>query len=223
MKVDPDLVIPNKKLSINQGAIHASGWSKAEGGTIAQMYYEALGEKYGFLITAAVISIVGTITFLFAGFGVKEVRDAYEIRRAIESATLTRAVRNLSARHLAALKNDCDRMHAAIRLMRKCGMAIMTGRAEREFLESDLSFHMRLLKVSGNELAEKIIANAYRRNQFFGTHSHQRTLRHVALAWRFHCEILRCCRAKDAAGAVHWLSCHLERSEQDALLPIGRS
>lgn len=163
-----------------------------------------------------------TGTFV-AGFGVKEVRDAYEIRRAIESATLTRAVRHLSARHLAALKNDCDRMHAAIRLMRKCGMAIMTGRAEREFLKSDLSFHMRLLKVSGNELAEKIIANAYRRNQFFGTHSHQRTLRHVALAWRFHCEILRCCRAKDAAGAVHWLSCHLERSEQDALLPIGRS
>lgn len=31
-----------------------------------------LGEKYGFLITAAVISLIGTVTFLFAGFGVKE-------------------------------------------------------------------------------------------------------------------------------------------------------
>lgn len=30
------------------------------------------GEKYGFLITAAVISLIGTVTFLFAGFGVKE-------------------------------------------------------------------------------------------------------------------------------------------------------
>ncbi|MBR1747275.1 MAG: MFS transporter [Clostridia bacterium] len=31
-----------------------------------------VGEKYGFLITAAVISLIGTVTFLFAGFGVKE-------------------------------------------------------------------------------------------------------------------------------------------------------
>jgi excinuclease ABC subunit A len=50
MKVDGNLVIPDKKLSINQGAIKASGWSNAEGGTICQMYYEALGEKYGFTL-----------------------------------------------------------------------------------------------------------------------------------------------------------------------------
>lgn len=50
LKVDPDLIIPNKKLSIRDGAIRASGWSNAEGGTIAQMYYEALGKKYGFTL-----------------------------------------------------------------------------------------------------------------------------------------------------------------------------
>ncbi|MBO4339168.1 MAG: excinuclease ABC subunit UvrA [Clostridia bacterium] len=50
MRVDENLVIPNKKLSINKGAIKASGWSNAEGGTICQMYYEALGEKYGFTL-----------------------------------------------------------------------------------------------------------------------------------------------------------------------------
>ena len=47
MQVDPDLVIPNKDLSIREGAIRASGWYYAEGG-IAQMYYEALAEHYGF-------------------------------------------------------------------------------------------------------------------------------------------------------------------------------
>ena len=50
LKVDPDLIIPNKKLSIRDGAIRASGWSNAEGGTIAQMYYEALDKKYGFTL-----------------------------------------------------------------------------------------------------------------------------------------------------------------------------
>ena len=50
LKVDPDLIIPNKKLSIRDGAIRASGWTNAEGGTIAQMYYDALGKKYGFTL-----------------------------------------------------------------------------------------------------------------------------------------------------------------------------
>lgn len=48
MKVDPKLVVPDEKLSIRQGAIKASGWSAAEGGTIAQMYFEGLADHYGF-------------------------------------------------------------------------------------------------------------------------------------------------------------------------------
>lgn len=47
MRVDPNMVIPNRKLSIREGAIRASGWYYAEGG-IAQMYFEALAEKYNF-------------------------------------------------------------------------------------------------------------------------------------------------------------------------------
>lgn len=57
LKVDPDLIIPNKKLSIRDGAIRASGWSNAEGGTIAQMYYEALGKKYGFTLDTPICDL----------------------------------------------------------------------------------------------------------------------------------------------------------------------
>ena len=50
MRVDPDRIIPNKKLSIKQGAIRASGWGNAEPGTISAMYYNALGKKHGFTL-----------------------------------------------------------------------------------------------------------------------------------------------------------------------------
>nr|WP_297173681.1 excinuclease ABC subunit UvrA [uncultured Agathobaculum sp.] len=50
MRVDPDRIIPNKKLSIRQGAIRASGWGSADPGTIAAMYYTALGKKHGFTL-----------------------------------------------------------------------------------------------------------------------------------------------------------------------------
>ena len=47
-EVDPDLIIPDKKMSINQGAIKASGWNVAEGSSIARMYMEGLSKEYGF-------------------------------------------------------------------------------------------------------------------------------------------------------------------------------
>ena len=47
-EIDPDLIIPDKKMSINQGAIKASGWNVAEGSSIARMYMEALAKEYNF-------------------------------------------------------------------------------------------------------------------------------------------------------------------------------
>ena len=57
MKVSPDLVIPNKNLSISEGAICASGWGKAEKGSIAAMYYNAIGNEYGFTLKTPIKDI----------------------------------------------------------------------------------------------------------------------------------------------------------------------
>lgn len=50
MRPDPNLIVPDKNLSIRQGAIKASGWSNTEGGTIAQMYFEGIANKYNFTL-----------------------------------------------------------------------------------------------------------------------------------------------------------------------------
>ena len=49
MKVDPELIIPNKAISIREGAIKASGWYYAEG-SVSEMYYKGLGKRYGFTL-----------------------------------------------------------------------------------------------------------------------------------------------------------------------------
>ena len=48
MEISPAMVIPDRKLSINQGAIQASGWSSKENSSIAGMYFSAIGKKFGF-------------------------------------------------------------------------------------------------------------------------------------------------------------------------------
>ena len=54
LKVDPDLIIPNKELSILDGAITASGWNNIKGDSISRMYFDALSKKYGFKLTTPV-------------------------------------------------------------------------------------------------------------------------------------------------------------------------
>ena len=51
---DEDLVIPDRSLSIMDGAIQASGWNSARTDSIFRMYFEALSKKYHFSLTEPV-------------------------------------------------------------------------------------------------------------------------------------------------------------------------
>lgn len=51
MLIDPELIMPNPKLSIMDGGITASGWSNVRSDGIAKMYFGALGRRYHFKLT----------------------------------------------------------------------------------------------------------------------------------------------------------------------------
>ena len=48
MLIDPELIVPDDSLSINAGAVTASGWGIGGGDSIAKMYFDALSHKYDF-------------------------------------------------------------------------------------------------------------------------------------------------------------------------------
>jgi len=50
LRVSEDLLVPNRNLSINDGAIKGCGWGQSDRSTIAGMYYAALAEKYNFTL-----------------------------------------------------------------------------------------------------------------------------------------------------------------------------
>jgi excinuclease ABC subunit A len=54
LRVDPDIILPNKALSIAEGAIRASGWANISKDQIARMYFDALSRKYGFSLNTPV-------------------------------------------------------------------------------------------------------------------------------------------------------------------------
>ncbi len=54
LKIDPDLIIPNRELSLLDGAVTASGWNNIKGDSISRMYFEALAQRYKFKMNTPV-------------------------------------------------------------------------------------------------------------------------------------------------------------------------
>lgn len=102
IKVDPDLVIPDKSLSINQGAIVASGWSGTDPTSISNMYYAGLAEHYGFSLDTPVKDLPKKIVdILLFGTGKEKIRLTYD-RKYAKGEQLSRfegVVNNLERRH----------------------------------------------------------------------------------------------------------------------------
>ncbi|MBQ4370053.1 MAG: excinuclease ABC subunit UvrA, partial [Oscillospiraceae bacterium] len=88
LSVDPDLVIANRELSIMEGAITASGWGNAKNDSIARMYYEALGKKYGFKLNTPIKDFSKeALHALLYGTGGEKLQLRYERERGVGTLT----------------------------------------------------------------------------------------------------------------------------------------
>ncbi len=64
-KIDPDLVVPNKELSIKDGAIKASGWNSLDDSSIAMMYYTAIAKKHKVSLDTSVKNLPANVLDIF--------------------------------------------------------------------------------------------------------------------------------------------------------------
>ena len=79
MKIDPELIIPNPNLSIAEGAIQASGWLVKDPDSMANMYFRALAEHYGFSLDTPVKDLPkDVVDVILYGTGGKKIKVAYE-------------------------------------------------------------------------------------------------------------------------------------------------
>ena len=75
---DEELVIPDKNLSILDGAIQAPGWNSARTDSIFRMYFEALAQKYHFSLTVPVKELPRSVmNVILWGTGEEKLRMTY--------------------------------------------------------------------------------------------------------------------------------------------------
>uniref|UniRef100_UPI0025FEEDC4 excinuclease ABC subunit UvrA n=1 Tax=uncultured Intestinimonas sp. TaxID=1689265 RepID=UPI0025FEEDC4 len=124
LKVDPDLILPNRSLSILEGAITATGWNNVKGDSISRMYFEALAKKYGFKLTTPVKDLPPEVLDVIL-YGTKGEKLKLTYDRANGQGTLMQAfegvVNNLERRYR---ETQSDAMR---RELRKEALAVTVG------------------------------------------------------------------------------------------------
>ena len=101
-RIDPDIILPNRSLSIAGGAICASGWNHLEEGSIAMMYYEAIAKKYGISLDVPVEQLPEEVVnvFLYGTDGEKlELHRSASLGGGVYFAPFEGVVNNLERRY----------------------------------------------------------------------------------------------------------------------------
>ena len=183
---DEDLVIPDKSLSIFDGAIQASGWRSARTDSIFRMYFEALAQKYHFSLTAPVETLPREVMDIILwgtkgeklrmtynrGNGMGVLEQPWEgilnnISRRYKETQSDSARKELEECMASAPCPQCggDRLSDIARAVTVGGMGIMEFCAMS--IKDELQF-MNELKLEGNMavVAEQIVKEIKSRLQF---------------------------------------------------------
>ena len=79
LKIDPDMVIPDKSKSLAEGAVHANGWNVANGDGYARMYINALAKHYKFSVDTPVEKLPSKIVdIILYGTKGEKIKVEYE-------------------------------------------------------------------------------------------------------------------------------------------------
>lgn len=120
MRVDPDLIIPNPKLSIAKGAIKGTGW-KAEENSMAMMYFEGVAKAYGFTVDTPINKLSKVqVDALLYGTGTKKItcvrKDSYGTRtfETVFEGVITNLERRYKETHSSWSKADIEALMSPI-------------------------------------------------------------------------------------------------------------
>ena len=185
LKIDPDLIVPDKNLSIKQGAIKASGWNFNEGG-IGRMYIEGLAKHYNFSLDVPFKELPKKIVdIIFYGTGEEKVEFNwnFKFREGTTYAKFEGIINNLERKYKdtesSAIVDEISACMSSVvcpnckgeRLKKEVLAVTIAGKNISEFckmsIEDSLQFILNLKLTSKEQvIAENILKEIKSRLQF---------------------------------------------------------
>lgn len=179
MEIDPDIIIPNKELSLSEGALKVTGWNatKSDAGSMAGMYFTALSKHYKFSLDTPVKDLPkDIIDKILYGTGKEkiEVHYAREYGNGTFKMAFEGIIRNLERRYREtsseAMKTEIEQYMSTVTCptchgdrLKKESLAVTVGGisiaelSKKSITEARQFINSLILSSSETIIAERIV------------------------------------------------------------------
>ncbi|MCA9230724.1 MAG: GntR family transcriptional regulator [Planctomycetales bacterium] len=152
----------------------------------------------------------------------QDIEELYELREAMEPYAARKAAESISRAQLDQLAILCQSTEQLANDMDEQGADALEGDALREFLSTDLAFHLYILRAAANQRMLKIVRDSRFVSRVFRTRRARHDRKMVHAACQCHREIYEALCAHDGAASAERMLRHIVKSKEETLAFIDR-
>lgn len=148
-----------------------------------------------------------------------ECESMYEMREILEAYAARKAALYMTDESIGSLRDLCQELLNLAREVRK-GKGEASPEMVTRSIVADLTFHMTILRSSGNSWVTKIVSDLHLMSQVWASDTGdpgQRSLRDWAITWKEHRRIYLAIRRRDPEAAAKAMEAHLRHATKMAL------
>jgi len=151
-------------------------------------------------------------------FSSQELSDLYDLRIALESYAAAQAALKIDPETLKNLEDACDGMDAIGRKLKAGGGGVMTPEMLSQMSTQDMSFHLTVLRATGNRMLLKSAHDSRLMTRIFGTSRVESfDQEYIDGVCRYHRDIFEAIRHGDSEAARATMARHIGFGKEGAL------
>lgn len=147
----------------------------------------------------------------------RDLVELYELREAIEPFSTARAARRMNATDAAELQSTIQSIEDLRDELQASGVTQLNDSQMRRLLSADLTFHLTLLRASGNGRMLKIVSDSRLLTGVFNSRRQPHTFAVLESTLNQHQAIVAAVQARNESAAASAMLSHILHSKEQAL------
>lgn len=201
-----DIAYEKIKERILQGYYEEGSTSENELVKELQMSRTPIREALQRLQYEGLVKIYSNQGVFFQDLSVKQVNDLFDMRIAIETFSLRKAIQVISSQQVEKLEQDLREQRKAI-----------DEQDTLAFLKNDADFHSYLIQISNNHFIGPVFKNVRERLFHHGNLIYKKNPDLIRQSLNEHIKIVEALKEKDLQAATRAMEKHLENSKKNEL------
>ncbi len=153
----------------------------------------------------------------------KDIEDLYELRVALESYAANEAAIHAAKEDIEHLRQLCEDLQQIRREHDLSGTRFLSPEALRHFRATDMSFHIHLIRITGNTRIMQLVTESQVMTRVFCNLIPQQDSNSIVSAYYYHSEVLKAVEESNSDKARTLMIEHIRKSEAGTVENLRRS